>query len=463
MNYGPAAVALPHRQFMSRDRLSFSITGSLFTLLAFLLIGYWSFGKAFAYIGVFPVYVSEIGLGLGICLGLAIGRLYFLRHISYVLWMALLVGSLAQAVFSIGLLGQPPMEVLRNIAAIYYSLFAYLTYAVVRRSIGSRDLLSEMYQRLPKWSFWILSVITLSMSITLYYWLPVPAFPGTDVTMLYYKPTDASMALIVLIGLWLLRCLSLRYGAWALVLMLASAARNRSAMLVLAVTLLFLWRPNRRGLTVTAVLFVLASILVVGNFRINLGGYRELSARQFVENVSSLVGEEEASNEGTSTAVTKSWRMAWWEAILDDASSTDRVFMGTGWGSNLADMFGFQTAASGQSALRHPHNFLLGILARGGWILAFIWVAFYATLIMGLFRAMRSLRSRPILRNLAVLSAIYLVSSLIHGATDVFLEAPQNAIPHWIVVGVAWALISEAKRTNIWGYEVNGDFRQATV
>jgi hypothetical protein len=463
MQYAPVAIAIPRRRPMLTAGVSISITGSLVALLACLLLGYWSFGKAFAYVGFFPIYISEIGLCLGVVLVALFGRLYFLRHTSFVLWLALLGGCITQAAISIVVLGQSPIEVLRNVAVIYYSMFAYLTYAVIRQTSGSRDLLSEIYYRLPGWSFWVLLIITASMCTTLYYWGSVPMFPGTDVTVLFYKPTDASMPLVILIGFWLLRRVSLRYGLWALVLMLASAARNRSAMLALAVTLLFLWRPNRRGLTMAAVLFLLASIFVIGDFRINLGGYRELSARQFVENISSLVGSEKESTDGTTTtAVTKSWRMAWWEAILKDASSSNRVLMGSGWGSNLADMFGFQTAyAGGTNVLRHPHNALLGILARAGWVVAFIWVAFYLTLIGGLLRSLRLLRSRPVLRNLSILSAIYLISCLIHGATDVFLEAPQNAIPHWIMVGIAWALIAEAKRKTIWGYQEHVELTRA--
>src|SRR5690606_41201822 len=41
--------------------------------------------------------------------------------------------------------------------------------------------------------------------------------------------------------------------------------------------------------------------------------------------------------------------------------------------------------------------------------------------------------------------ALPILASQINGATDVFLESPQNAIPHWIVVGIGWALIRDAQ------------------
>jgi O-antigen ligase/polysaccharide polymerase Wzy-like membrane protein len=429
--------------------LAFSPRRVLFLLLVTLTLGTWAFGKSFAYLGMFPIYISEVALVFGLLLTLGSGKLHILRHPTFILWLLLFGSCLVQAASSVMTLGQPPVEVLRNFSVMYYSLYAYLAYAAIRSVSQWQDPFLAAYHLLPRYALPVLAIISVSLVFIMYMPGVLPVFPGTTyVTVLYYKPTDASLPLAVLIGFWFLRRIPLYQGVWAILLMMVSAARNRSAMLTFAVALLFLWRPNRRGLAMAAVLLILGAVLVIGDFRISLGGYRELSASQFVENVTSLFGSEDSWGSSTTTAVTKSWREAWWEAILKDAQENSRYVIGTGWGSNLADMYGFQTAGSQSdlNSLRHPHNALLGILARAGWVVAGLWCLFYISLLIGLAGVMRRPGLPRHLKQLATLCVIYTLGCLINGSTDVFLESPQNAVPHWIVVGFGWALIAYARK-----------------
>jgi hypothetical protein len=212
-----------------------------------------------------------------------------------------------------------------------------------------------------------------------------------------------------------------------------------------------IWRPTRRTLNLIGLGLLLFVALLITDLRIDLG-YREVSARQFLANVSSLVGSDEAASSlDATTTRNKDWRSAWWDAIYSDAVDNNRYVIGLGWGTNLADEFGFQTVDSDVNALRNPHNALLGILARGGWLAAGLWVSFYLLLLYGLWQAARRFQDDRARQDMAWIIMIYVLASQINGATDVFLESPQNAIPHWIVIGVGWVLIRDAQHLAAYG------------
>lgn len=419
-------------------------------LLVLALLGYWAFGKAFAYVGLFPLYIGEALLVVGLLYLIHRGTIPIPNLAIFWVYALLFAVVIGQAAYSILVLVQPPLEVLRNLAVVYYGLFAVVTYALIVRSAGSDFYRNVIENLLPRVAPWILGFATVTVLGGVFFADALPQFPKTDfVTLLFYKPTDAVMPLIVMMALWMRGYLKTKWMIWTAGLLAIAAGRSRSAMLAVGVAVLaMIWRPTRRMLGMIAVALLVFVTLLVFDVRIDLG-YREVSARQFMANVTSLVGSDEAaSGLDATTTQNKDWRANWWDSIYTDAVDNDRYLVGLGWGNNLADEFGFQTEDSDINALRNPHNAFLGILARGGWLAASLWVGFYLLLLYGLWQAARTFQHDRARQEMAWIVLIYILASQINGATDVFLESPQNAIPHWIIIGVGWALIREAQLIN---------------
>ena len=418
--------------------------------LVISLLGYWAFGKAFAYIGFFPLYLGEVLLVAGLLYLVHRGTIPVPNLAISWLFGILLAVVVGQAGYSILVLGQPPMEVLRNLAVIYYGTFAVVSYVLIVRTANSDFYRYTLEDLIPRAAPWVLGFATLTVVGNVFLDVALPKFPRTDsVTILFYKPTDSVMPLVVLMALWMRGYLRTRWMIWTAGLLAISAGRSRSAMLAAGVAVLaMVWRPTRRMINMLAIGLALFVFMLIADIRVDLG-YREVSARQFLANISSVVGSDDAASElDATTTQNKDWRASWWDSIYSDAVKNDRYLIGLGWGSNLADEFGFQTEDSDVNALRNPHNAFMGILARGGWLTASLWVTFYLLLLYGLWQAARTFQNDRIRQDMAWTILIYVLASQINGATDVFLESPQNAIPHWIIVGVGWALIREAQIFN---------------
>ena len=419
-------------------------------LLIISLLGYWAFGKAFAYIGFFPLYLGEVLLVAGLLYLVHRGTIPIPNLAISWLFGILFAVVIGQAGYSVLALGQPPMEVLRNLAVVYYGIFAVVSYVLIVRAASSDFYRYTLEDLIPRAAPWVLGFATVTVVGSVFLNVALPKFPRTDsVTILFYKPTDSVMPLVVLMALWMRGYLRTRWMIWTAGLLAISAGRSRSAMLAAGVAVLaMIWRPTRRMINMIAIGLALFTFMLIADIRIDLG-YREVSARQFLANVSSVIGSDDAATElDATTTQNKDWRASWWDSIYSDAVENDRYLIGLGWGSNLADEFGFQTEDSDVNALRNPHNAFMGILARGGWLTASLWVAFYLLLLYGLWQAARTFQDDRIRQDMAWTILIYVLASQINGATDVFLESPQNAIPHWVIIGVGWALIREAQIFN---------------
>ncbi len=128
------------------------------------------------------------------------------------------------------------------------------------------------------------------------------------------------MPLIVLMALWMRGYLKTRWMIWAAALLAIAAGRSRSAMLAAGVAVLAMIRkPTRRMINMIGIGLAIFVIMLVANVRIDLG-YREVSARQFLANISSLVGSDSAASElDATTTRNKDWRASWWESIYADS------------------------------------------------------------------------------------------------------------------------------------------------
>mgnify|MGYP000986779756 CR=1 FL=1 len=406
-------------------------TPLLFKILTVVVIGYLSFGKSFAYLGLYPVYLGEILLSSALLIQAKRVRIDFFGTASGVFISLLLAIVAVQATASMMWAEAATTEIVRNTAFAYYALYALIVF-----SLASPDTIAGCVQfvntALIRGAPVILAIVTVSALAFVYSANDLPAFPGTEVPILFFKATDASLILCIFIYLWRRGHLGMISGGWALALGLLAGARSRAALLSVLFALVFRLQFSRRALWALALVGTTLVGLWLSGAVIDLGGYRKLSIQQYVSNINSLA---DSDNDDPSTHKNVVWRTRWWRAIVEDCLASERIFSGRGWGSNLANDFGFQDRqADSVNSLRHPHNIAIGVLGRGGMIAAAVWCAVYLSLIATAIGAAR--KRGPDSHETANLCLLALVVGLINGLTDVYLESPQNAIPHWYFVGL---------------------------
>ena len=98
--------------------------------------------------------------------------------------------------------------------------------------------------------------------------------------------------------------------------------------------------------------------------------YREFSAERYLLNIMSIFDPEKAAEIDPQGQGTKRWRLMWWTKIFDNAVETPYVFIGAGWGENLAVQYGIYRISSswlaGRRAVAEPaQHFLQYVGTRG--------------------------------------------------------------------------------------------------
>jgi len=408
-------------------------------VLALLVVLYAGLGKTFSYAGVGSLYIGEVAL-------LLTTALVFLRcrfTVSGMRGFPLLIAS-TLGVFQIVTQltnGAPPREALRNFAVIYYVWFAVLAYAAMQ---GQAESASPSLRQMRRLGTAVLMILTAATVIHFTLGASLPLLPGAGVPILSYKPTDAGLVLLVLLALWLRQALP----TWAIALivpqLVVAVAVSRSTLLCAIVVLVLVGRRSPRILKFVGASVLAVLLLTIANptFVVNS---REVSIRQIQVNALSVVTSNNAQSSDQSLSDNKGFRLRWWRGIVDDASSLDAVFSGDGWSTNLADKYGFQTSYGSQSELRNPHNVFIGLVGRAGWLVAGSYLFFMLTFV---WRGLRCLRLSLSTDELVAIEVALVVATggIINGATDVYMESPQNAIPYWIIIGVGSFHLTQLQR-----------------
>ena len=420
-------------------------------LIAFglLLFGYAYFGRAFAHVGIPPVFVGETVLALGLLTMLTNPRRWAAFQ-SPIAWAYLVFAAwgMARAIPFLPIYG---VDVLRDSVTWGYGVFALLVPAVVFRVQRLPGILTYYARWVPVLLLWMpVGLIGDHMFAHL-----LPQAQGSGEPMSFVKPGDAGVhlagaATFLLLGLHHAPGVRARRGPlgaeWflgplcALVfLVIGVLGRGGAVAAFMGIGLVLAIRPLvalPKALLVIATGVVAALVLLATNLTVELGR-RDFSAYQLGSNLLSIVGDAPADEQGLED--TKDWRLRWWTHIIDYTVYGPYFWTGKGFGINLAIDDGVRQEAE----LRSPHSGHMSVLARMGVPGEVLWIVLQGTfglsMLGGYLRARRAGREWWARLDLWVLA--YWLASLTEVSFAVYLEAPPGGIWFWTLMGFGMALL----------------------
>jgi hypothetical protein len=414
-------------------------------LLAVLLTGYALLGRGFAYLGVPPVYVGEVGLLLAL--------LVLFAHILVPIWQSRLVWLLL-AFMGWGAANTFPyipahgMDALRDGAQWGYALFA-IAVATALLKTGRLDAIVPAYARFARLFllFVVPSFLLYSLAGDI---LPrLPWGPGGGVAVINPKGGDIAVHLagiMVLMALGLARQRLngwLWFGLWMTAAgLVAIVGRASFVTLALPFLALMLLRPTSGWHRTMVVVFAGIAALAVFDIEFDIGrSGRPISVDTLLLGVASIFGGTDIET----FSGTKLWRLLWWETIVDYTVFGEHFWTGKGFGINLADADGFQVFWD--RSLRSPHNGHLTLLARAGVPGLVLWILLQGSFAWSLFRAhwRDRLAGRREWADLSLWVLLYWLAFMVNATFDVFLEGPHGGIWFWSVFGIGLAHLIRRK------------------
>jgi hypothetical protein len=419
--------------------------------LAGLLTGYALLGRGFSYLGTGRLFVGEAVLFLGLLSVLVSGTALRWRR-NRLLWV--LVGFAAWgAVRTVPFLQEFGWLALRDAAVWGYAGFALLVASTAWRVLSPESLLG-FYRRLA-----FALVIWTPFALLVYRLTPrwMPQIPGRDIPIVQIEPGDACVhlagaAAFMVLGLnrdYALRSASwlkewMFWVAWVAGVLIASSTRGGLLALMTALLILISVRARGRWGKVLFLVVIVTTVWLLLDFEVDLDGGRSISPQQIAANLGSVLGLE--SQQGL--AGSRTWRLSWWDAILDYTVFGPYFWIGKGFGVNLADDDGFQVLS--ESALRSPHSAHMNILARTGVPGLLLWSALQITFAGMLIRAYRvaNRHGDTVLARAVLWLLTYWCAFLVNMSFDVTLEGPHGGIWFWCLVGIGIFL---AERSRVLG------------
>jgi O-antigen ligase len=418
-----------------------------FTALGLLLVTYIVTGKGLAYLGFGPIYISELVLLLGgfslVLITLLRGRLYVgaVIHWNALILLFFMFWCALRTVPYISVYG---MDALRDATMWGYALFAIII-AFLLTADGFKRLLNQYSYFLP----WIL--LGLLVGIYLVKYTQLPAIPNSPVPIINVKGGDAGIHLAG-IGAFLLLGLDRFYGVpyrrwqqWAMWMMwgivwfvYGSITRGGMVAALVGLAVAFILRPTLKGWVKPAILLlVLLTALFIadtsGLSQVGSNQRRELSFEQIATNFTSIVGGNSRSDQ----EATIEWRLNWWERIVGYTFGGEYKWTGKGFGINVALSDGVYSDPN-LPPNRHPHNYMMSILARSGVPGFFLLLLFFVTFGLRLFMATRR---EGYMGRTAVWLLAYWMAFLFDMQVDVLIENPMGGIWFWSLVGISWVFI----------------------
>ncbi len=405
--------------------------------LGLVLAGYAVFGRGFAYLGVPPVFLSELALLVGLAV--------FLRQRRWreVLAMPTALGIVALIAWglcrTLPYLGTHGIDALRDGVLYGYAAVAVFVAAAL---ISRPELLPRLIGRYQRLAPWVVVIMPVVIVADLALGDAMPRWPWANIRIVDQKPGDAAVHLGAISALAVVGLLPLRSALWPLLIVATMAvlgAQSRGALLawMVAVGLAMAARPLKGwGLRLIAIVMLAMVLGLVINPAVKMPHRdREYSARQLVDNaVSAFVSDQAGDLDNT-----KRWRLRWWTDIANYTLHGPYFWTGKGFGINLANDDGYQIVHD--DAVRSPHNGHLTVLARAGVPGLTLWAAVHLSWLLlmlnGWFVARQARRERWV-ALFTVLTAFW-AAMMCNASVDVYLEGPMGGLWCWTVMGIGLA------------------------
>ena len=400
-------------------------------LAAFLLLGYLSMGRAFAYWGVpsAQIFIGEVALAAFIIrhpaavLGRWLGALWRGTVLAEVAWAFYFF--LAYGVFEIlrGLnAGYSPLTTLENFAFNYYPLYLFLGIWVGARDPG---FLRRFIPMLAWWNgiygtLWIILLRRLDFAV-----------PGGFLTF-FGQPGGSAVALLGLLTFtphW--------RRSWPLLLLntfVLLGTEVRAEWLALLVGLCAWGAVTLRiGRLLNILGSGLALLWVAYLVDFQMPGARggELSTRGVIGRALAPINEDLAArytDSAESAAGTFSWRTEWWAAIWKSVHADPiTTVVGHAYGYPLASLAPFV----GDQTTRTPHNVFYYALGYSGWIGVGVFFVLQFAVVRLLWNAYR-LTGQPF-------GLVYWASVIAAAFFGNVFETPFGAVPFYLLTGISIA------------------------
>jgi hypothetical protein len=402
-------------------------------LLSILLCGYTILGRGFAYLGFSPIYIGEMVLLAAIILFIltpSAWKIFSNIHIQVLL--IFMAWGLFRTVPYIPKYG---MLALRDGAIWGYGIFGIIIAGFLLSNPKRLVVLIKLYQRfIPIFAIAMLILFPLSLVITF------PNTPGSAVPIVNFRGGTLMVHTTGAVLFLLLLANRINWGYMLLLFgnLLIWGTRNRGGLLsfLMAFTTVLIIKPSsQRSIKLITAALLLSLIIVLIGFEIPAKKERSISPQQLITNINSIF----TSGQDAPMQHTKEFRIQWWATVINYTIFGPYMWLGKGYGINLADADGFQV--TGDKSLRSPHNGHITFLARSGlpglllWLLLIgIWLL---TLFKDYFHARRS--GYGYWSNLFLFLFSFSIAFLVNASFDVFLEGPMGGVWFWTMFGISVA------------------------
>jgi hypothetical protein len=431
--------------------------------LAFLVFGYLVGNRGFASLGLFVVYIGEVGMLLATVFVLLSQRFKFFNGFRG------LLGGLVFALLAIGgirlsydLLGPnnvDTMDAIRDSAASYYAWFFPLGFGIALLPKSQAFMIRAL-----RWS----CLVSLVVGMAYYFredWFYTPAFRGRP--LIQFKGDLLGMCFGIGVATFGTAALGHRSrvmaGIFAGLFFMAATAcmmgQSRAAYLGVAAGILVMFLAAGPGYFVRRFLpsgiiagvvgvVVLMSLLNIPKFQTRAEEIWETSTARIETIISPF--DEQVDNDATQMARQNSrFRIAWWTAVVEEVYERN-LFFGIGFGEPIALKRFVSTyelpldIEDDEAVVRSPHSIAFTLFGRFGLVGA-AWVLVFLGAIINLaWRSVRAVHrgvmSYSDLTALAV-ALVVLVTSMF----GVVMEGPMGGIPFWTFLGLAYGTLRRSE------------------
>jgi hypothetical protein len=402
--------------------------------VGFLLLGYLSMTRTFAYLGIPPFFIGEIVLAAFVLLKprVALGtwvdsllRASPLHGLSLAFLIFFLYGfwQLERGVLG----GAPVLYTLKFFIFNYYVLYLLLGMWV---GIQAPDFLPKLI-RILAWFHGVYGLVWLVALREMAVFIP-----GSDVPLFGF-PAGGAVAILGL--LCFERYLRAVWPILVLNIMIVLAMQARAMWLGLAAGILTWGLVTGRLSRVVAVgvggLVVLGMVEISG-FQVGSGSSRSATISRDVVGIVIAPINIELAKQLSPRAVMKmttgDWRKRWWDQIWHSVHSTPmREAFGHGYGFDLFGLAPDDVRAGQAEEIRTPHSVFYYALGHTGWAGVILFGALQLSILKLLWRSYR-LTGQPA-------GVVFWVMGMSMALFEESFDSPYKAIPFYLLLGLSIA------------------------